>query len=135
MMTNASTVTPGQARATFVEAAAQLGLAFGIARAKPVVAHLLLGLVDVTGRGVLALAWPGATALVLVLLVGAWAIVTGVIEFAAGFRSGETAGTRALVIAGGLVSVSWSLFGVSIGGLQSEMTISSKLLTERYLHE
>ena len=92
----------------FVEAVAQLGLAFGSTRAKPVVAHLLLGLVDVAA-GVIALAWPGATALVLVLLVGSWAIVTGSIEFAAGFRSGETAGTRAMFIAGGLVSVA---FGV-----------------------
>ena len=38
--------------------------------------HLLLGLVDV-GAGVIALAWPGPTALVLVLLVGAWAAIGG----------------------------------------------------------
>jgi uncharacterized membrane protein HdeD (DUF308 family) len=92
----------------FVEAAAQVALAFSSARAKPVVGHLLVGLVDVAA-GVVALAWPGATALVLVLLVGSWALVTGVIEFAAGFRSGETAGTRAIFIVGGLVSVA---FGV-----------------------
>lgn len=92
----------------FVEAGTQLGLAFGSAQAKPVVGHLLLGLVDVAA-GVIALAWPGATALVLVLLVGSWAIVTGVIEFAAGLRSGEPAGTRAMFIVGGLVSAA---FGV-----------------------
>jgi uncharacterized membrane protein HdeD (DUF308 family) len=32
---------------------------------------------------VIALAWPGPTALVLVLIVGVWAITVGVIEIAA----------------------------------------------------
>ena len=92
----------------FVEAGTQLVLAFTSARAKPVIGHLLVGLADVAA-GIIALAWPGVTAVVLVLLVGTWAIVTGIIEFAAGFRSGETAGTRAVFIVGGLVSVA---FGV-----------------------
>ena len=92
----------------FVDAFAQLAFAFGSARAKPVIGHLLLGLID-AAAGVLALAWPSATAFVLVVLVGSWAIVTGIVEFAAGFRSGETAGTRAMFIVGSLVSVA---FGV-----------------------
>jgi len=92
----------------FVEAAAQLAIAVSSTKAKPVVGHLLRGLIDVAA-GVVALAWPGATAVVLVLLVGSWAIVTGVIEFAAGFGSGETAGTRAQFVIGGFVSVA---FGV-----------------------
>ena len=92
----------------FIEAATQLTLAFRSARAKPVIGHLLGGLVDIAA-GAIALAWPGATALVLVLLVGSWAIITGIIEFAAGFRSGEVAGTRAMFIVGSLASVA---FGV-----------------------
>ena len=79
----------------FLDAVAQLGLAFGSATAKPVVGHLLLGLVAIAA-GVIALAWPGATALALVLLVGGWAIVTGVIQLTVAFRSGETAGYRAI---------------------------------------
>ena len=67
-------------------------------------AHLLLGLVDLAA-GVMALARPGATSLVLVLLVASWAMVTGVIEFVAGFQSGEAAGPRAMFILGGLLSV------------------------------
>jgi uncharacterized membrane protein HdeD (DUF308 family) len=57
---------------------------------------------------VIALAWPAPTALVLVLIVGSWAVIAGLVEIAA-FRSGEAAGTRALFILGGLVSVA---FGV-----------------------
>ena len=59
--------------------------------------------------GVIALAWPGPTALVLVLIVGVWAIVAGVVEFSAAFASGEPAGTRALFILSGLVTIA---FGV-----------------------
>jgi len=58
---------------------------------------------------VIALAWPGPTALVLVLIVGVWAIIGGLVEFFAAFRSGETAGTRAMLILGGLVTIA---FGV-----------------------
>jgi uncharacterized membrane protein HdeD (DUF308 family) len=92
----------------FVSAGLQAALAFGSRTAKPVIGHLLLGLVDVIA-GVTALAWPGATAIVLVLLVAGWAIATGVIEIVTGFRSGEAAGTRAMFIVGGLISV---VFGV-----------------------
>lgn len=92
----------------FVSAGLQAVQAFSSRTAGPVVGHLLLGLVDV-GAGVVAVAWPVPTALVLVLVVASWAIVTGVVEIAAAFRSGETAGDRALLILGGLVSAA---FGV-----------------------
>jgi uncharacterized membrane protein HdeD (DUF308 family) len=58
---------------------------------------------------VIALAWPGPTALVLVLIVGVWAITAGLVEFSAAFASGEPAGTRAVLILGGLVTIA---FGV-----------------------
>jgi uncharacterized membrane protein HdeD (DUF308 family) len=57
----------------------------------------------------MALAWPGATALVLVLVVGVWAFAGGIAEFAFAFAAGETAGTRTLFLLGGLVSMA---FGV-----------------------
>jgi uncharacterized membrane protein HdeD (DUF308 family) len=74
----------------------------------PVLGHLLLGLIDIAA-GVFALAWPAPTVLVLVLVVGFWAIVGGFAEFFRAFAAGETAGTRALLLLGGLVSVA---FGV-----------------------
>jgi uncharacterized membrane protein HdeD (DUF308 family) len=92
----------------FIAAGVQASIAFNRRTAKPVIGHLLLGLVDV-GAGVLALAWPAATALVLVLLVASWALVTGAIELAAGFRTGEAAGARAMYILGGLVSAAFAL--------------------------
>ena len=59
--------------------------------------------------GIIALVWPGPTALVLVLVVAIWAFVGGFLEIFAAFQAGETAGTRALFILGGLVSI---LFGI-----------------------
>ena len=82
--------------------------AFGSRTAGPVLGHLLVGLIDLAA-GVVALAWPAPTALVLVLIVASWAVVGGLVEVSAAFRSGEPAGTRALLILGGLVSVA---FGV-----------------------
>jgi uncharacterized membrane protein HdeD (DUF308 family) len=92
----------------FIDAGLQAMRAFSSGSAGPVFGHLLLGLVNVAA-GVVALAWPGPTALVLVLIAGVWAFAGGIFEIFAGFRSGETAGTRALFILGGLVSIA---FGV-----------------------
>ena len=63
----------------FIAAGMEAVKAFSSERAGPVMGHLLLGLVDV-GAGMIALAWPGPTALVLVLLVGAWATIGGLVE-------------------------------------------------------
>jgi uncharacterized membrane protein HdeD (DUF308 family) len=92
----------------FIDAGLQVARAFSSGGAGPVFGHLLLGLVDLAA-GIVALVWPGPTALVLVLVVGIWAFVGGCFEIFAGFQSGETAGTRALFILGGLVSIA---FGV-----------------------
>ncbi len=92
----------------FIAAGLEAMRAFGSAQAGPVAGHLLLGLADLAA-GVIALTWPGPTALVLVLIVASWAAVAGVVEIAAAFRAGQSAGTRALFILGGLASVA---FGV-----------------------
>jgi len=92
----------------FMGAGMQAMQAFRSRTAGPVFGHLLVGLVDIAA-GVIALAWPGPTALVLVLVVASWAIVSGAVEVAAAFRSSQEAGTRAAFILGGLASVA---FGV-----------------------
>src|SRR6266516_1665874 len=92
----------------FIAAGLEAMRAFSSRTAGPVFGHLLLGLVDLAA-GVIALVWPGPTALVLVLLIASWAVVTGLLEIAAAFRRGESAGTRALFILGGLISIA---FGV-----------------------
>jgi len=92
----------------FMAAGLQGARAFSSRNAGPVFGHLLLGLIDLAA-GVVALVWPGPTALVLVLVVGIWAFIGGCLEIFAAFGSGETAGTRALFILGGLVSIAFSV--------------------------
>ena len=92
----------------FIDAGLQAARAFSSGTAGPVFGHLLLALIDVAA-GVVAIVWPGPTALVLVLVVGIWAFVGGIAEIAAAFAAGESAGTRALFVLSGLVSVA---FGV-----------------------
>jgi uncharacterized membrane protein HdeD (DUF308 family) len=92
----------------FIAAGLQGARAFSSRDAGPVLGHLLLGLVDLAA-GVVALVWPEPTAFVLVIVVASWALVSGVAEVFAGFGSGESAGTRAMFIVAGLVSVA---FGV-----------------------
>ena len=92
----------------FMDAGLQAARAFNSRAAGPVVGHLLLGLIDLAA-GVIALAWPAPTAFVLVIVVAAWALAGGFAEIFAGFQIGESAGTRAMFVLAGLVSV---LFGV-----------------------
>ena len=88
----------------FIDAGLQAMRAFSSPTAGPVAGHLLLALIALAA-GVIAIVWPGPTALVLVLVVGIWAFVGGIMEIAAAFGAGETAGTRALFVLSGLVSV------------------------------
>jgi len=92
----------------FMAAGLDAATAFSSRSAGPVFGHLLLGLIDLAA-GVIALVWPGPTAFVLVLVVGIWAFIGGFAEIFTGFRSGETAGTHAMFILGGLISIA---FGV-----------------------
>ena len=92
----------------FMASGLQAMRAFSSRTAGPVAGHLLLGLVDLAA-GVIALAWPGPTALVLVLIVASWAVAGGLAEIYAGFAASAPGETRALAILGGLVSVA---FGV-----------------------
>jgi uncharacterized membrane protein HdeD (DUF308 family) len=65
------------------------------------------GLVGIV-TGIVAFAWPGLTVVAFVLLVAAWALVTGALMLAAAFRLGPDHGRWWLVL-GGIASV---LYGV-----------------------
>jgi uncharacterized membrane protein HdeD (DUF308 family) len=87
----------------FIAAGMETLRAFSSDRPGPVVGNLLLALLSLAA-GIVALAWPGITALVLVIWVAAWAAVTGVTEVAIAFRH-ATAGERTLWALTGLVSI------------------------------
>jgi uncharacterized membrane protein HdeD (DUF308 family) len=112
----------------FLDAGLQAARAFSGGTAGPVFGRLLLGLIDLAA-GVVALIWPVPTAFVLVIIVAAWALASGVAEFFAAFRTGETAGTRALLILSGLVSAA---FGVLLFARPGEGAVTLALLFGLY---
>ena len=57
---------------------------------------------------IVAFLWPGLTAVVFVLILAAWSIVSGVLMLAAAFRMRSGARARGWLIFGGIISV---LFG------------------------
>ena len=70
--------------------------------------YLAVGVVSVLA-GLMALAWPAITAPAFLYLLAAWAIVTGVIEIAAAFRTRLAATVEWVLIASGGISV---VFGI-----------------------
>jgi uncharacterized membrane protein HdeD (DUF308 family) len=112
----------------FVAAGLQGVRAFSSGGAGPFLGHLLLGLIDLAA-GIVALAWPGPTALVLVVIVAIWAFAGGFFELFAAFGSGETAGTRAMFILAGVVSIA---FGVALAARPGIGAVTLALLFGLY---
>jgi uncharacterized membrane protein HdeD (DUF308 family) len=108
----------------FIAAAVQVALAISSAAAGRVLGHLLLGLADLAA-GVIAVAWPGATARVLVLIVACWAVFAGLFGVFVALRADELARSRALFILSGLGAVA---FGVSLFARPGMGTITLALL-------
>jgi len=108
----------------FIGAGLQAMRAFSSPTAGPVFGHLLVALIDLAA-GVVALVWPAPTALVLVLVVAIWALAAGFVEIFAAFGSGEAAGTRAMFIVTGLVSIA---FGVVLAARPDVGAVTIALL-------
>lgn len=93
---------------TFGGAIIQALRAIEARHASAVVGHVLVGLIGVAA-GVIAVVWPGITLYVLVICVGVWAFVLGVLEVGLIFVAGESASERLLFALGGLLAAA---FGV-----------------------
>ena len=76
----------------------------------------ILGMV----AGVVALAWPGITAVALLYVIAAWALVIGISQFVFAFVIPTSFGNRVLLALGGIFSIVFGLFLVarpSLGAL------------------
>ncbi|WP_134733330.1 HdeD family acid-resistance protein [Amycolatopsis nivea] len=68
------------------------------------IAYALLGVLGLVA-GIMTLVWPGVTVLVLATLVGAWAVVTGIMEIVAAIRLRKQITGEAFLIVAGALSV------------------------------
>jgi uncharacterized membrane protein HdeD (DUF308 family) len=71
---------------------------------------LIEGVIGIAA-GVATFAWPGLTALVLVYIIAAWGVVTGVFEVIAAIRLRQVIRNEWLLVLSGIVSV---LFGIAL---------------------
>lgn len=65
--------------------------------------------------GIIALVWPGATIVVIAVLLAIWLIVSGIFQIIRGFSRGLSGGMRALLFIGGVLSLVLGL--IAIGGM------------------
>jgi len=72
--------------------------------------YVFEGLVSI-GAGVLAFVWPGITAIVLAMMIGAWALLTGVAEIIAAIELRQVVNGEWLLALSGLASI---VFGVLV---------------------
>lgn len=90
-------------------------------------AFLLEGLVNISAA-VIALIWPTLAALVIVLLIASWAVLTGILEIAAAVRLRHEINNEWLLAVGGVISIA---FGVALflwpgpGGLALLWTVAA----------
>ena len=59
--------------------------------------------------GVLAVIWPGITALVLLIFIGSWAIVTGALELVAAYQLRDRIRGHLLLAINGIVSIAFGI--------------------------
>lgn len=73
---------------------------------------LALGITSIV-IGIIAVVWPGATIVVIAILVAAWLIVSGIFQIVRGFSRGLSGGMRALLFVAGGLSLVLGLFAIS----------------------
>ncbi|HEY7127778.1 MAG TPA: HdeD family acid-resistance protein [Ktedonobacterales bacterium] len=67
--------------------------------------------------GILSFVWPGKTAILILYLVGIWAVITGILEIIAAFRSRESATNEWLLVLGGVISIVFGVILMALPGI------------------
>jgi uncharacterized membrane protein HdeD (DUF308 family) len=94
-----------------VDGVLSLAAAFtGSAKPVPTWWLVVVGLLGIAA-GIVAFVWPGITAIALVLLIGAWALVHGIFEIIGAIQLRKEIDNEWMLILGGVLSV---LFGILV---------------------
>ncbi len=91
---------------------------------------LFLGITSLV-VGIIALVWPGATIVVIAILVAAWLIVSGIFQIIRGFSHGITGGMRALLFISGALSLILGI--IAINGIFQAVEILAILIGIAFL--
>jgi uncharacterized membrane protein HdeD (DUF308 family) len=94
-----------------VDGVLSIGRAIRAARAGQSWVWPTLGGVVSIAAGILAFVWPGLTALILLFIIAAWAVVSGIFDIIAGIVLHDEISNEWLLILGGVLSVA---FGVVV---------------------
>jgi uncharacterized membrane protein HdeD (DUF308 family) len=70
---------------------------------------LFLGLLSIV-IGIIIMAWPGKTVVVVAVILAIWLVISGIFEIVRGFGQGLSGGMRALLFIGGVLSLILGLF-------------------------
>ena len=62
------------------------------------------------GAGVVTFFWPGITAIVLLIIIAVWALLSGIAELVFAFTIPATVGNRVLLALGGIFSIIFGIF-------------------------
>jgi uncharacterized membrane protein HdeD (DUF308 family) len=90
----------------FVEGLFQMVAAFSVKKEDPSWSLMFISGLFSFIIGILAISWPGVTAVVLLWLIGAWAIVVGITQIAYSGQAKQEDGTRrGLMVVGGLIAI------------------------------
>jgi uncharacterized membrane protein HdeD (DUF308 family) len=92
-----------------------INLFLGLSRQGRSWAHLLQGLVGL-GAGVLTFMWPTITLIVLLSMIAAWAVITGVLEIAAAIRLRKVIRGEWLLMLSGVLSILFGIFVIAYPG-------------------
>lgn len=76
------------------------------ARVDSVLPLIIGGLISVIG-GIVILAWPGLSAIALIYLIGAWAVITGIFEIVAAIQLRKEIENEWAIGIGGLISIAF----------------------------
>ena len=76
---------------------------------------IFAGLLDIA-FGLIAFFWPGETAIILIVIIGTWAIVRGIFEIIAAIQLRKQVANEWLWIVGGVLSVIFGLFVIAAPG-------------------